>query len=125
MRPKNHYKEISLNYKIWLSSKAGEGIMGDGKWLLLKTIDNLGSLSAAADKLNISYRKAWGDLKKIEEFIKIPIIEKHRGGKDGGNTVLTIEGKKLVKAFDNMHEEINKNMEVSFSKFLKNLAEKN
>jgi molybdate transport system regulatory protein len=124
MKNNNLYEGISLHYKIWLTLKSGEGIMGDGKWLLLKTIDKLGSLKAAADELKISYRKAWGELKKIESFINIPVLERQRGGKDGGNTILTDEGKKIVKAYDKFHKETNVKIEKAFEKFLIELQTK-
>ena len=70
--------------KLWLSSSDDEGIFGDGKWRLLRAIERESSLSAAAKALHISYRKAWGDLKKAEECLGIKFIEKHRGGDHGG-----------------------------------------
>ena len=30
---------LSVKYKMWISAENGEDIMGNGKWLLLKTID--------------------------------------------------------------------------------------
>lgn len=124
MKKNKNYDGISLHYKIWLTSVSGEGFMGDGKWILLKTIDNLGSLKAAADELKISYRKAWGDLKKIETFINIPVLERQRGGKNGGTTILTEEGKKLVRTFDKFHKETNIKIEKAFEKFLIELQTK-
>lgn len=114
------FPDISLKYKVWFSSANGEGIMGDGKWLLLKEVSEHGSLKAAADALDISYRKAWGDLKKIEKFLSFKLIEKHRGGANGGNTIITEQGKAWIKAYDLLHNEIEKNIDKAYSHFVNN-----
>lgn len=118
------YSNIKLNYKIWLENELGDGILGDGKWILLKAIEKEGSLTAATEVLNLSYRKTWNNLKKIEKLLGFPILEKNRGGKDGGHTSLTKEGKKLVKTFDKFHTEFDEKINKAFQKFLENLVEK-
>ena len=55
--------------KLWISSDEAEGVFGDGKWRLLEAIEKDGSLNAASRSLGISYRKAWGDLKKAESCL--------------------------------------------------------
>lgn len=96
--------ELKLKYKIWLETDDKEGVLGDGKWKLLKTIDETGCLNEAMKKLGLSYRKTWDNLVKIEESLGFKIVEKQRGGSSGGNTVLTKEGKAIVDAFDHFHE---------------------
>lgn len=102
------YFDIFLNYKLWLESKSGKSIVGDGKVQLLSLIREHGSLSEAAEKMGISYRKAWGDLKQAEKLIGFSLTEMQRGGKNGGKTALTSEGEILVDAFDKLHQEIDK-----------------
>ncbi len=57
-------KKLRARFKLWLSTKDIEGVFGDGKWRLLEAIETKGSLSADSKMLSISYRKAWGYLKK-------------------------------------------------------------
>src|ERR1035437_9627340 len=89
---------IHLHYKICMSDDLNHGILGDGKWQMLKLIDEKGSLKAACDELGYTYRRTWGNLKKIEDFFGFALLEKTRGGSEGGNTLLTEEGKRLVRA---------------------------
>ena len=112
---------INLHYKIWMSDKKDAGILGDGKWQILKLIDQKGSLKAACDELGYTYRRTWGDLKKIEQFFGFPLLEKHRGGSEGGKTVLTEEGKRLVNAFDQFHTSVDAIIQKSFESFIENL----
>ena len=101
-------KRPRARFKLWFSTEDAEGVFGDGKWWLLKAIDSTGSLKAASDKLGISYRKAWGDLKKAEQHLGINLVEKERGGDKGGRTGLTKQGKKWVTAYEKFRGDIEK-----------------
>ena len=96
---------IKFNYKIWIETGNEQSILGDGKWKLLKAIDEEGSLKAAMDKLNLTYRKTWDNLKKIENTLGFPVINPTRGGAEGGSTCLTREGQMIVAAFDRFHKK--------------------
>lgn len=96
------YFDIFLKYRIWLENTDGEGILGDGKLKLIKCIGELGSLKAAADKMGVSYRKAWGNVKEAEEKLGFALVERHRGGQHGGQSNLTEEGEKLIDAYDEL-----------------------
>ncbi len=113
--------DIEFHYKIWISDKKGRGILGDGKWQTLKMIDEKGSLRAACTALGYTYRRTWGNLKKIEQFFGFPLLEKHRGGAEGGRTVLTPEGKKLVGAFDKFHASVDSMIQQGFARLMKEL----
>jgi len=121
MATKNKLDKINFNYKIWLSDQEGNGILGDGKWQILKAIKKHGSLRAATDALGITYRRTWGDLKKIEDDLGFAILDKSRGGKEGGTTSLTEKGEKLVSAFDQFHKNVDQVVEKAFEEFRKNL----
>ncbi len=114
-------KKLRARFKLWLSAKDIEGVFGDGKWRLLKAIETEGSLSAASQKLGISYRKAWGDLKKAQEALNITLVEKQRGGRLGGKTSLTAKGKKWVEAYTKFRSDIEKTTEKAFKKHIKAL----
>ena len=113
--------DIRLHYKIWMSDQHETGILGDGKWKILKMIEEKGSLKAACEELGYTYRRTWGNLKKIEKFFGFPLLEKHRGGSDGGHTALTGEGRRLVRAFDLFHQTVDKHIQEGFETFLQEL----
>lgn len=105
---------VQLNYKIWLSGEDNKGILGDGKWQILKAIEETGSLTAACKKLNLTYRRTWGDLKKIEQMLGFPLLEKSRGGAEGGASQLSLQGEKLVAAFDAFHLSVDDTIRQAF-----------
>jgi molybdate transport system regulatory protein len=95
-------REIKTSFKVWLSNSEGEYIIGKGGAELLKAIDETHSISKATEKLHpkkISYRKAWGMLQKIRKHIGKDPVETMSGGKGGGSTVLTKEGRKLLNTY--------------------------
>jgi len=115
------YFNVFLKYKFWLDTKNGEGVLGEGIIKLLKNIKSEGSIQAAANKCKISYRKAWGNIKNAEEILDFSIVEKHRGGKDGGQTSLTDDGEKLLNAFDELKKEFDIAIHNTAKKFFNNL----
>jgi molybdate transport system regulatory protein len=115
-------KQLRTRFKLWLSSEDAEGVFGDGKWRLLESIDAEGSLIAASRSLHISYRKAWGDLKKAQRCLNIPLVEKQRGGTLGGRTELTEHGKKWVEAYTRFRSDIEKATEKAYEKHIRELV---
>ena len=118
------FEKVRLNYKIWFETEDKKGIMGDGKWNLLKMIEQTSSLKEAIEQTGLSYRKTWNNLQKIEKLFGFPILETSRGGVDGGSTYLTEEGKKIIRVFDEFHSEVDSLMQNAFDKFRDKLNEK-
>lgn len=116
------YSNINLHYSIWMTTESGENVISDERMQLLICIKDLGSLRAAAQQSGISYRKAWGDLKATEKHLGFALIDKHRGGKDGGSTILTEEGIRLIEAYQDFkrdfQEAVNKVI-ITFKKRIK------
>jgi len=115
-------KGLRAKLKLWLSSNDVEGAFGDGKWRLLQAINTEGSLKAASESLHISYRKAWGDLKKAQDALNIALVEKQRGGNLGGQTVLTEQGKKWLEAYTKFRSDVEKVVEHAFQRYIKALV---
>ena len=89
---------------------------------MLNAIAELGSLREAAASLQISYRKAWGDLKKAEECLRVKLVEKSRGGAGGGQTALTPEGKHLITAYAKFRQEAEAGVAQAFADFSKEVG---
>lgn len=120
--PRSSKNDVFLRYKLWLSAVSGEGIIGESKYKLLRMIDELGSLKAAAENLGVSYRKAWGDIKESEELLGYSLTEKTRGGVGGGNSVLTSKAKNLLEAYDALHKKMDTAIEDAYDDFKKQIG---
>ena len=117
IKNKNGYQKVFVNYKVWLSSITGDGAVGDNEYRLLKHITESKSLKAASDEVGISYRKAWGDLKKAEEILGYQLLEKQRGGKSGGTSVVTDKARKLIEAYEALQQTFDEKIESAFNEF--------
>ncbi len=111
------------NLKLWIYSEGDEGVLGYGKIRLLEEIDSRGSLCEAAKALSMSYRKAWGDLKKAEACLQVHLIETTRGGQGGGCTVLTDRGRQLIKAYKAFDRRVQQTMNQAFTTFLSQMLQ--
>ena len=76
-------------------------MLGGGKTALLLAVDRLGSIQHAAEEFGMSYRHAWGVIKKIEQRAGFRIVDTKLGGKEAGAR-LTAKGKTLVKTTDSL-----------------------
>lgn len=121
-RGKANRKTVLLNYKLWLSSITGEGKIQEETYKLLYLIDQKGSLRAAAESLNISYRKAWGDIANAEKILGYELADKSRGGKDGGQSQLTPQGIRLLEAYNSLHKKFDDTFEETYSEFQKKIT---
>ena len=74
-------------------------LLSSGRAELLRLIDETGSLTKSAEKMKMSYRHAWGIIQKINKSVGEDIVISERGGKEGGRTVLTEAGKKILKLY--------------------------
>jgi len=98
-------KNFTVKYKIWLEDEKNDSILGEEKCNFLKTVEETGSLNEAVKKYGYTYRKTWDNLNKIEKKLGFKLLDRQRGGKEGGKTTLTNQGKAIIKAFDNFHEK--------------------
>ncbi len=88
--------ETRLSIRIDLPS--GDRI-GPGKIALLEAIKATGSISAAARRLDMSYRRAWLLVEQINAALREPAVAAEIGGRRGGGATLTPVGEKVVALY--------------------------
>lgn len=71
---------LTLRLRLWLETSDGVGF-GIGRLQLLRATARSGSLKAAAKEMGMSYRAAWGKIKRTEEVLGIALLVKHGGEK--------------------------------------------
>ena len=95
--------------RLWVAV-GGHNALGPGKVRLLEAIAATKSLSAAAKKLRMSYRLAWEHLRILKERTGLTVVEPQRGGRHGGGTDLTAQGRALLEAYHAFHHEVEEHM---------------
>ncbi|HUF80269.1 MAG TPA: LysR family transcriptional regulator [Burkholderiales bacterium] len=79
--------------------------MGPGKAQLVMLIADTGSISAAARKMGMSYRRAWQLVEALNKSFNEPVVLTATGGKRGGGAVVTDFGKRLVARYHDMENK--------------------
>ena len=85
-----------VRLRLWLETEDGM-FFGTGRGMLLEAVDRFGSLKKAAEHLGMSYRAAWGKIRKTEKVLGVQLIEQI-GSRRGGHT-LTPGGRLLMEKF--------------------------
>lgn len=79
---------------------------GPGVVQLLKRVDELHSLRAAAMSISMAYSKAWTVIRGAEEGLGFKLLASNIGGKHGGGAVLTDEARQMLTAYDEYCEKL-------------------
>jgi molybdate transport system regulatory protein len=74
--------------------------LGPGKADLLRAIDETGSISAAARRMRMSYRRAWLLVHTMNECFEPPLVEAAKGGPEGGGASLTATGRRVMAEYE-------------------------
>lgn len=85
--------------KIIFTDDDGNKFFGEGPMQLLRAIERTGSLRAAAMEMEMAYSKASKLLKQAEANLGFPLTQRSTGGKDGGGSVLTPQGKRWLQRY--------------------------
>ena len=110
--------DMEIKSKLWIEV-GGKPVFGRGRRFLLEAIDKYGSINQAAREINISYRKAWGYIKAMEERLGIKLIERQTGGRNGGGALLTDEAREFLKKYAAMEKGIRELVDERFDKVFK------
>ena len=73
---------------------------------LLEAVGALGSITAAARQLGLSYKGAWDAIQALNNLFDAPLITASAGGKSGGAATITPRGHAVIKAFREVEREI-------------------
>jgi molybdate transport system regulatory protein len=73
---------------------------------LVEAVGELGSITAAAKRMGLSYKGAWDAIQALNNLFDAPLIAASAGGKAGGAAVVTPRGHAVIKAFREVEREI-------------------
>jgi molybdate transport system regulatory protein len=86
--------------KIIFFDDSGEKFFGEGPARLLHGIEEKGSVRAAAISMEMAYTKALAILRNAETALGFPLIIRTTGGKSGGGSILTKQGKEWLSRYE-------------------------
>lgn len=94
---------------VQLRIMAGNDIaLGPGKADLLEGIAATGSISAAARRMGMSYRRGWQLVDTMNRCFKRPLVETNTGGVRGGGARLTELGGDVLRRYRKMEARVHR-----------------
>ncbi len=90
--------------RIRLIDDNGQKFFGEGPARLLHGVEETGSLRAAAASMGMAYTKALKILKNAETALGFPLAVRAAGGKNGGGSRVTPQGKELLNRYESYRD---------------------
>ena len=109
--------DTNLHPAVTLRLYTDQKCFGPGVAMLLRRVETLHSLRAAAMDMNMAYSKAWTILREAERGLGFPLLHSTTGGRHGGGAVLTADGRRLLKAYDICEQELKEHGQQLFEKY--------
>ena len=101
--------------RVWITF--GDDMkFGDGRAQLLELIDARGSLSKAAEELEMSYRNAWGYLQELERAAGFQFVERAPGGGPKSGMRLTADGRRFLDRYRRFRTGLEDTMQREFAR---------
>lgn len=125
MKNKSHQSLLKQNLaytvtgKIWIQCNE-EKFFGPGPVELLLKIEETGSISKAAEQLQMSYKKAWELINQMNAKAKKPFVITKAGGEQGGGSTITDEAKSLIMHYTELRKKFNSFLETETKALLLN-----
>ncbi|MFT5934033.1 MAG: molybdate transport system regulatory protein [Hydrogenophaga sp.] len=89
---------LGLKGSLWLTS-GQESVGGHGRIALLRAVAEHGSITQAAKAFGMGYKAAWTAINTMNALSGTPLVERVTGGRGGGSTRLTEQGRRLVERY--------------------------
>ena len=90
--------------KIIFFDDNDEKFFGEGPYRLLCAVCETGSLRSASISMGLAYTKALRMIRNAEKALGFPLTRRSTGGKSGGGSTLTPEGKEWLKKYEQYRE---------------------
>ena len=94
-----------VGVRVWVE-RASRAVLGKGRLQLLENINRHHSISAAARKMDMSYRRAWLLVQSMNEAAGKPLVVSETGGTHGGGAQLTPLGRWAIAWFGELQDQV-------------------
>ncbi len=116
---------LFVKTKTWIENQDNDLLFGKGKTEILELIKEHGSISKAAEKLGMSYKKAWTHIQILQKNMDDVLVETHKGRGELGGTSLTPKALETIDKYKQLKAEIEEFANARFHElFLKNRGPK-
>lgn len=96
--------------------------IGPGRIDLLEAIIETGSITAAAKRLDMSYRRAWLLLDELNHALRKPAVDSAKGGAHGGGSAITDTGLQVIELYRRIESTAARACEADLTKLTRLVA---
>jgi len=119
----NQYRHLfslrpNVRSKVWFETGQSR-VFGAGLAMLLENVEKTGTLQSAAACSSMSYRHAWDMIKVAETNLGLSLIKRQTGGVGGGRSRLTGQGRRMLKSFKILNEDVAQYADNRFRQLMK------
>jgi len=115
---------MEVKVKIWIEDDCDNLVFGGGKTEVLKLIDETGSISKAAQRVGMNYKKAWTHIKILEEHIEDELVHTQKGRGEHSGSSLTPKAREIIQTYEILQADIKRFAQERFDElFLKDNKE--
>jgi len=108
---------MNVRTKAWLAT-GNRHAFGDALARLLENVDRYGTLRRSANETGMSYRHAWNLIKNAETHLQKRLVVKYPGGVGGGRSELSRNGRRLLRAFHHLNQDVARYANSRFSELI-------
>ncbi len=105
--------ELAPHDNLWVE-RNGLVVLSRWRIRLLQAIEETGSISAAARRMDVGYHRAWAKLAEMERGLDVQLVDRQVGGPSGGGARLTAAGHDYVARFVAFQQGIDELIELRF-----------
>lgn len=89
---------LAPRINLWVEHE-GQVALSGWRIALLEAVAATGSISAAAERMEVPYRVAWQKIREIEAGLGAQLVQTRVGGSDGGGATLTPAAEEYIRRF--------------------------
>ncbi len=97
-------QNLCVKSKVWIEDEDGRVVFGTGRLYILQAVSRHGSIHAAAQELQMSYRAVWGKIRATEKRLGQNLLDKKTGGLKGGGSELTPLARGIIERFEKLQD---------------------
>jgi molybdate transport system regulatory protein len=105
--------ELAPHDNLWVE-RNGLVVLSRWRIRLLEAIEDTGSISAAARRMDVEYHRAWEKLAEMEQGLDVQLVDRQIGGPTGGGARLTAAGRDYVARFCSFEQGIDELIALRF-----------
>jgi molybdate transport system regulatory protein len=107
-------EQLAPHVNLWVE-RAGQVVLSGWRIALLEAVAESGSISGAAERMEVDYRVAWKKIDEMERGLGVRLVQTQVGGRGGGGAELTPAAAEYIRRYRRFSAGIEEEMSRRFA----------